>query len=509
MTDRFSMSSARLGRYLLLGVAASALCAGAAQAEPLDLTILLVNDFDRMDESDGQGGFARMMAVVNDEIASAEGGTVLLAHGGDAISPSLLSSFDNGAHMIELLNQTPLAVMVPGNHEFDLGADVAIARFNEANFPIVSTNTSLNGEVVDGTVDTHTVEVGGYTIGFLGLTTPDTVQLASPGDIEFAPVLETAEATAAELREGGADIVIALAHTAIDEDFELIRQGAVDIILGGHDHNLMTFYNGDVAFAESGSQAEYVTAIDLTIDRVGEGEDEELVWTPSFRTLNTANYEPDAEMAAKVQTYLDQLSAELDIEIGTTETPLDSRRATIRGEEAAIGNLIADAIRDAVDAEVGLTNGGGIRADREYAAGTVLTRRDIQSELPFGNKTVKLEVTGEQIVEALENGFSQVEEGAGRFPHVSGMTVTADLSQPPGDRVVEVLVDGQPIDPDATYTMATNDYMASGGDGYTALAGSVNLIDPSAANFMASQVIDYIEEKGTISPEVEGRIVFQ
>lgn len=507
MTDRFSASSARLGRYLLLGVTASALCAGAAQAEPLDLTILLINDFDRMAESDGQGGFARMMAVVNDEIASAEGGTVLLAHGGDALSPSLLSSFDNGAHMIDLLNQTPLAVMVPGNHEFDMGPEVAVTRFKEANFPIVSTNTSLNGETLDGTVNTYTIDVGGYTLGFLGLTTQDTVELASPGDIEFAPILETAETTAAELRENGADIVIAVAHTAIDEDFDLIRQGAVDIILGGHDHNLMTFYNGDVAFAESGSQADYVTAIDLTIDRVG--EDQDLVWTPSFRTLNTANYEPDAEMAAKVQTYLDQLSAELDIDIGTTETPLDSRRATIRGEEAAIGNLIADAIRDAVDADVGLTNGGGIRADREYAAGTVLTRRDIQSELPFGNKTVKLEVTGAQIVEALENGFSQVEEVAGRFPHVSGMKVTADLSRPPGDRVVEVLVHGEPIDPAATYTMATNDYMASGGDGYTALAGSVNLIDASAANFMASQVIDYIEEKGTISPEVEGRIVFQ
>lgn len=507
MTDRFSASSARLGRYLLLGVTASALCAGAAQAEPLDLTILLINDFDRMAESDGQGGFARMMAVVNDEIASAEGGTVLLAHGGDALSPSLLSSFDNGAHMIDLLNQTPLAVMVPGNHEFDMGPEVAVTRFKEANFPIVSTNTSLNGETLDGTVNTYTIDVGGYTLGFLGLTTQDTVELASPGDIEFAPILETAETTAAELRENGADIVIAVAHTAIDEDFDLIRQGAVDIILGGHDHNLMTFYNGDVAFAESGSQADYVTAIDLTIDRVG--EDQDLVWTPSFRTLNTANYEPDAEMAAKVQTYLDQLSAELDIDIGTTETPLDSRRATIRGEEAAIGNLIADAIRDAVDADVGLTNGGGIRADREYPAGTVLTRRDIQSELPFGNKTVKLEVTGAQIVEALENGFSQVEEVAGRFPHVSGMKVTADLSRPPGDRVVEVLVHGEPIDPAATYTMATNDYMASGGDGYTALAGSVNLIDASAANFMASQVIDYIEEKGTISPEVEGRIVFQ
>jgi len=286
---------------------------------------------------------------------------------------------------------------------------------------------------------------------------------------------------------------------------DLIRQGAVDVILAGHDHNLMTFYDGKTAFVESSSQANYVTALDLTIEQV----DDEIVWSPAFRTLDTAAYEPDPEMAAKVQQYLDRLSAELDIEIGKTETALDSRRATVRGGEAAIGNLIADAIREAVGADIAITNGGGIRADREYAPGTVLTRRDIQSELPFGNKTVKLEVTGRQIREALEIGFSQAEENAGRFPHVSGMTVTVDLSQPPMNRVKEILVGGVPLDDGKTYTLATNDYMAEGGDGYSALVGSPNLIDPAAANFMSSQVIDYIERHGTVAPKVEGRIVMQ
>ena len=114
-----------------------------------------------------------------------------------------------------------------------------------------------------------------------------------------------------------------------------------------------------------------------------------------------------------MKAYIDKLDAELKVEIGTTETPLDSRRATVRGQETAIGNLIADAMREAVDADIAITNGGGIRADKEYPAGTMLTRGDILAELPFGNVTVKLELTGEQILAALENGFSQVEEVPG------------------------------------------------------------------------------------------------
>jgi 2',3'-cyclic-nucleotide 2'-phosphodiesterase (5'-nucleotidase family) len=207
-----------------------------------------------------------------------------------------------------------------------------------------------------------------------------------------------------------------------------------------------------------------------------------------------------------VKGYTDKLDAELKVEIGTTETPLDSRRATIRGEEAAIGNLIADATRAAVDADLAITNGGGIRADKEYPAGTKLTRGDILAELPFGNVTVKLELTGEQILAGLENGFSQVTEVAGRFPQISGMNVEVDLKQPPGERVKSVTVNGEPLDPAKTYTVATNDYMAGGGDGYKSFIGAKNLIDPAGAQLMATQVIDYIAKNGTVSPKVEGRI---
>jgi 5'-nucleotidase/UDP-sugar diphosphatase len=230
------------------------------------------------------------------------------------------------------------------------------------------------------------------------------------------------------------------------------------------------------------------------------------VWEPSFELINTAAVEPEARLAEAVQGYADKLSAELDIEIGTTEVPLDTRRTTVRAEESAFANLMADAMREAVDADVALTNGGGIRADRTYEAGTVLTRRDIQSELPFGNKTILIEISGADLREALENGVSEVENGGGRFPHVSGLSFSYDASKPAGERVVEVVVNGAPLDDAATLKLATNDFLGKGGDGYAVFIDQPRIIDANAGSLMAGQVIDHIAAAGTIAPAVEGRI---
>ena len=216
---------------------------------------------------------------------------------------------------------------------------------------------------------------------------------------------------------------------------------------------------------------------------------------------------PDAEVAALVKGYEDKLSAELDQPLGVTETELDSRRATIRGAEAALGNVIADAMRIAVAADVALTNGGGIRGNRLYDPGHTLTRRDILTELPFGNRTMKLEITGAALRQALEHGFSQAEDGAGRFPQISGMQVTWDPKAAPGGRVVSVSVGNAPLDEARSYTLATNDYIARGGDGYGVFKSAKVLIDSDGGRLMAAQVMDYIAQLGQVAPKLEGRIV--
>lgn len=499
-----SMARHALGAAIL-SLALSGAAAQAA-AEPVRLTILQVNDWDRMEEQQGRGGFARFMTILEEEGADRE--EVLLVHSGDMLSPSLLSGFDRGAHMIELMNRVPLDMMVVGNHEFDFGPEVAAERIAEARFPVLGTNIAgEDGAPLPGTERSLMLEVEGFRLGFFGITTPATLAVSSPGGYRFAPVLETARAMAGELREQGADLVVAVTHTGREEDFAMFDEGVADIILTGHDHDLRMVYNGRTAMMESGSQAEYVGAMDLVLERVEKDGSSRLTWRPSFRTLDSAAYAPHPEGEKLVAGFEARLSEELDKVAGTTLTPLDSRRAAVRSEETAIGNLIADAMRQAVGADVAITNGGGIRGDRLYEAGTVLTRRDVQSELPFGNKTVKLDVSGADIVTALENGLSRVEDGAGRFPQVSGMTVTADLSRPAGSRVTSVRIGGTNLDPSATYTLATNDFMARGGDGYEVFTSAPVLLDPSAARLMASQVAEHIEAGGEVAPEVEGRLV--
>ena len=501
------MRGSARGSALFLGVSALALALGigVAAAEPVTLKIVHFNDLDRMEEGDGKGGVARLATVV--EQVRAGNPHVLVTHGGDSISPSLLSGFDQGAHMIDLFNSIGIDAMAVGNHEFDFGPEVLAERIAEAQFPLLSNNAlEPDGSLIDGVTESLLVDVGDYTVGLFGLTTASTAVKSSPGPITFADPVATAETMAAQLREAGADLVVAVAHTDRREDDALIRATPVDLVLSGDDHDLRVDYDGRMGLVESGSQAEFVAVITVTMDTVEGSSGPSFVWEPAFELINTASVEPDARLAEAVQGYADKLSAELDIEIGTTEVPLDSRRTTVRAQESAFANLMADAIREAVGADVALTNGGGIRADRTYEPGTVLTRRDIQSELPFGNKTILIEVSGADLRAALENGVSEVEDGGGRFPHVSGLTFSYDASKPVGERVTGIMIDGTPLDDAATFKLATNDFMGAGGDGYAMFIDKPRIIDANAGALMARQVIDHITAAGSIAPAVEGRI---
>ena len=484
---------------------AAVLAAGPVQADPVVLTIVHVNDLDRLDGSGDRGGVARLAGVIEEVRASAP--HVLVTHGGDTISPSLLSSFDKGAHMIDLFNRVGLDAMVLGNHEFDFTPAVTAARIAEAEFPVLSSNAvEPDGTLVDGVAENLLVEVGPYKVGLFGLTTAATPMISSSDPVTFRPATEVAAEQAAKLRDAGADLVVALAHTGHHEDEALMRQGVVDLLLSGHDHDMKVEIGDGTTFVESGAQAEFVTVVEIAMDTTEGRNGPRFVWEPSVRIVNTVSVAPDSELQAAVDAYLARFENELDVEIGSTAVELDSRRSVVRSRESAIANLFADAMRTATGADVALTNGGGIRADRVYAPGTTLLRRDIQSELPFGNKTILLEVTGADLRAALENGVGGVEAGAGRFPHVSGMAFRFDASKPPGYRVDEVTVGGEPLDPARTYRLATNDFLGRGGDGYDMFAGAPRLIDAAAGKLMAAQVIEAIAAAGEIAPRVEGRI---
>ena len=503
-----SMLSMRLlKRGLMMGAVAAILVPGAAFAEPAQLRILHFNDVYELSPSGGRGGFAPLMTLLREERADAENHLTLVS--GDFLSPSLLSGLDEGANMVAMFNAVDVDYVSLGNHEFDFGPDVLLERMGESDFAWINTNVlDRSGDPFGRSTAMALEDVGEYQVGIFALLTPETDALSSPGSaVVFAPIVETAAQAVASLQDQGADVIVALTHLTIAQDRELADAvDGIDVILGGHDHDPITFYEGDVLIHKSGSDAHYLGVIDLAIDTVETRRGPAISVIPSWEMRSTAGVAPDAQLAALVQQYEDKLDAELNVVIGTTSVELVSRRGDVRSRETTMGNLIADAMREGVEADIAITNGGGIRGDRSYEPGTQLTRRDIQTELPFGNVTVLLELTGEQVLAALENGVSQVEDVAGRFPQVSGLAFSFDSSKPAGSRVTSVTVGGRALSPNAVYRVATNDYMANGGDGYTAFAGGRPIIDASAAQYMASMVIDYIAAAGTVSPQIERRI---
>ena len=494
-----------------------ALATAAAASLPLSLpvaaqeariTFLHLNDVYEISPEKGIGGLAELMTLLAEE--RARNPHTITTFGGDLLSPSVLSGLTEGEQMIEIFNALGFSLAVPGNHEFDFGPEIAGARFAASNFTWLGSNMlGADGAPALGTRATAMIEVEGFRIGFFGLIIPETSFLSSPGpNIRFAPVLETARAMTEKLRGEGADLVVALTHLEVETDRALLREvRGLDIILGGHEHDPITFYEGGKLLIKAGYDARYLPVVDVTLRRAEKRGEPIVLWRAEWRYRDNSGIAPDPEVAAIVARWNEKLDAELGVAIGTAAVELDTRRETVRTRESNFGNLVADAMRLSTGAEVALTNGGGIRGDRTYAPGTVITRKDVLAELPFGNVTVLVALSGADLLAALENGVGQVEKKAGRFPQVSGMRFVFDPDRPAGERIVEVEVGGEPLDPARVYQLATNDYLLGGGNGYAMLAKGEVRIDASAATLMATTVMEHVARLGgRIAPEVEGRI---
>ena len=512
-----SIQPAFVRRMLVAVLGTLALASSAfAQTPPpqpqiATVTFLHLNDVYEISAKQGRGGFAPLMTLLRQERAATPDTITTL--GGDLIGSSMMSGITKGTQMVELMNAVGLDLAVVGNHEFDFGTEVLKQRAGESKFAWLGTNVQgADGQILAGLVPTATRKVGDLTIGFFGIITPDTRHLSNTGgDVKFLPVLDTARAAVKQLKDQGADAIVALTHLTLAQDRELAREvKGIDVILGGHDHDPMTVYEGGVFIFKVGADAQYLGAAKIQIEKTQTQQGPRVrVWPREWRVISTAGVAPDPAVAAIVKQYEDKLDENLKVAVGTTAVELDSRRATVRLKEAVIGNLIADAIRESTKADVAITNGGGIRGDRTYAAGTTLTRKDVLTELPFGNVAVTMDITGADLRTALEEGVSLVEDVAGRFPHVSGMTFVFDARRPRGSRVLDVKVGGKPLDPGAIYRLATNEYMMAGGDGYTSLTKGKAIVDASGGPLMANVVMDYITARGSVSPALESRIVEQ
>ena len=208
--------------------------------------------------------------------------------------------------MIELTNAIGIEVAVLGNHEFDFGPAVAEERIRAARYPWLGSNVlGADGKPAVGAADLWLKEVGGYRLGFFGVLTPETATLSQPGpQISFAPPRAVAENAVRQLREMGADLVVALTHLDLADDRALAADvDGIDIILGGHDHDPITVFEGGKLILKAGYDLHYLAAIDLSLERVTEKGQEVVVWRPAWRYLPTAGVAPDPEIQAIVDRW--------------------------------------------------------------------------------------------------------------------------------------------------------------------------------------------------------------
>jgi 5'-nucleotidase / UDP-sugar diphosphatase len=502
------MARIAVTRFAAWIVALALLVAGhAAAQEPspptrgAQLTLLHINDVYETMPIDGRGGLARI-ATLKRRVA-ASGHTPLVTLGGDFLSSSVASTVFMGKQMVDSFNAMGLDIATLGNHEFDFGKDVLLQRMAESKFQYVVTNVldASTGKPIGNAAPFAVRTVEGLKVGFFGLClNSEEVSPDRRRGLRFLPPLDAAGTAVAALRAERVDIIVAVTHLSYAEDRQLaLRYPDIGVILGGHEHYQITAVVGQTLISKAGSDAKSVARIDLRKDATG--VDRHFALIPI-----DADISDDPETARIVADYETRLGTALEAAVATSLTPLDGESRQLRSSETNLGNLLADAMRAHVGADVAIINSGSIRGDRTFAAGR-LSRRELLTMQPFGNKLCKIEVTGRTIVDALKSATESWPAAAGRFPQVSGLTFTLDRAKPAGDRVGDVRVGGALIALDRRYTLATSDYQIGGGDGYTMFANQRTLIGPDAGDLIVTALEQYLAAARQVSPKVEGRIV--
>jgi 5'-nucleotidase len=412
-----------------------------------------------------------------------------LVSAGDMVQGNYFVNNNKGEAAMEIMAAAGYDLMTLGNHEFDYGVDRLLElRTMEDDFDFM-TQAGFGGV---HWAAPHIMEMGDTAVGFFGITTPETVQSSAGGrEVDFGTfesILEYANDSAATLREEGADIVICVTHMGIyDEgygDIYQLRDGTegIDLFIDGHSHTPLadiTEAAQKAPIVSAGQYAQYLGKVTFT-----ETADGWNIKTESL-TPETANAialtETGKAKAAEVKAVIDKWTAHAS-ELGKTvvannPAAMTAVRADLRTSETLIGDFTADAIAASSGADIALMNGGSIRAD--IPAGDI-TVADINSTLPFVNFIVMAEMDGKTLRAALEHSLSFYPNETGGFLQVSGVTVTYNPSAPAGNRIVSLIADGKEVTDDAVYKVATNDWIAGGGDGYDMLPAVFAKTEPLA-----------------------------
>ena len=457
---------------ILLSLALFFSCATLTEVEYATLTIVHTNDTHgrvKEDKYDGMG-FAKISTKL--EELRGENPNLLLLDAGDTFHGTTLVSLSEGESIIRIMNQLGYDALAAGNHDFNYGYQRLLELDEITEFPVLAANiVDADGNLV---FQQYVIkDINGLLVGIFGLATPETVYKTHPKNVEGLTFIEPVETAAEMVRilEKKAHVIIALVHLGIDEETQeswrstYIAENVegIDLIVDGHSHHALEegMLVGDTLIVQAGCHDKNLGIVQLQY-RSGEVEVIAELFTKD-ESAEIAEYPGILSIIEKIE---EDNKVITEVVVGHTDVALDGERANVRTGSTNLGVLITDALLDVTGADFALQNGGGIRASIDVGP---VTKGEIITVLPFGNTVAVLEITGAQMVEAIENGISGYPEASGAYPHVGGLTFTFDETKPAGSRVIEVLVNGSPINLNKTYTLATNDFLAAGGDKYTML----------------------------------------
>ncbi len=467
------------------------------------LTILHTNDmhgFFKYGKYDGMG--AALLTTKIKEMRARYTNTLLL-DGGDALQGNNLVTLSKGENGVKIMNKMGYDAMAAGNHEFDYGMERLEELVAISDTPILSANVKK----ADGSnfLTPYIIkQMDGFKVAIFGLSTPETTYKSHPDNTDgltFEDPKVVAAAMVKEL-EDKADIIVVVAHLGNEGDFTSASVAeavdGIDAIIDGHSH------------------AEYEEGLRVNNTLIVQAKDKtKNLGVAHFAILNgevvaseaymyskddAAESTPDADMETLITSIVaDNAVIENEV-VATSPVILDGEREDVRTGETNLGNMITESLLAISGADVALTNGGGIRTSVEVGE---VTKGEILEVLPFGNTVRVIELTGADIIAAIENGINEYPEAKGAFPHIAGMTVEFDSSKEAGSRVVKIMIGEEELVETKTYTLATNDFLVAGGDGYSMFKGKEVIAEFGA---MDEVLIDYINDNGFDKAPVTDRI---
>ncbi|WP_191602001.1 bifunctional metallophosphatase/5'-nucleotidase [Marinomonas algicola] len=460
------------------------------------VTLLFTSNIPDIFQSDNEANIANLAGYI-DSVRNTSKEDVIFIHGGDSLFPNALSVYDKGAHMIDILNVMETDVFMVNQREFAKGLDSLSLRTGEANFPMVLSNIKdlRTMRQVEGTYPYFIFETQEMSLGVLMMMAPTVNYRYLRGTAFVRDPFEEMRKLSAKLRQEGVDKIIVVTEADVIMEYPVSDMTMVDLVLTTHEGKDEVDFSMTPLYAKGGGNDAEVIEIHLDKNK-------------SLSTADIVNYSmvPEShKVRMVVNGYINRLSVVLEQKVGTISTPMHSIKRFVRTEESALANLFADSIRAFRKTDFAVINSGSIRGNKEYEKGTVLIRKDIFKELPFGGRVNVVNITPAELKQVMEHSLSDVENVSGRFLQISGFEVLYDLNKPVGARVLSITQKGHPLEKDS-YTLATDDFIKNGGDKYDVFKSKPVISYAVEDPYVWSAVVTFIEEKKTVSPKIDGRL---